>query len=776
MRPRHARLPARLAVALTLAAGVLTHASAVRAQTTGSVSGTVLGRFQGRVAPLAYATVEIWGPGLSRTTVADSLGRYQVVGLPAGALRLRASHPGARAVTVDVVVPAGGPALVDIELETSPIRLPPVDVTTDTRIPDPDPAHPDPAREDRVEAVALETGSGLVDAGLADAVRALGGNDPAQPTDVLFMRGSTTDLKLVLLDGAPVYTPFHVAGLLRSFDPDVLGRADQLVGGAPARYDGGLTYILDLQTRRPRRDGIHSSGSLDLLAGTMAADGPLGDRAGFLLSARTLHDLGKAPLGASPYGYHDLLVGIDVEPADHQTLRATGFWNRESVRLDLPGTVGVPASEAPGTAWWSNRATSVTYQVRTDAVVVDALVAAGGYEATLPLQPATPPGESRPDPLLATAHNDRIRGRLEIAHPTANGTARFGLSFENLRTSYDAKVLSTRDSVPAGAEAFSRAAARTMGVYMDVSRVLSESVVLRAGLRGDVFDGGGGLRLAPRAALTWMVAPQAFVTVAAGRYHQNARVADGEVQNTLAENVAGNRAVTEGLSVATADHVVVSLDQTLGEKVRLGVSGYWKGYDGLSADQKGRVLSSGVDLRVQRPSERATVWLGYGLSWFWSSADLTGTAANFSGRQLLSAGVTGSLSDHLGGEVRIAYGAGLPYTSVPFHDANSPDAGGDFPTVVNGQVPTLANGGAEQTPPFAGGLDEDFLRVDVELHASLHPRWFGRRWEVQPYVRVLNALDRRDALFYAFQPWRTPNLTPLAERPLVPVVGFSWRF
>jgi hypothetical protein len=54
--------------------------------------------------------------------------------------------------------------------------------------------------------------------------------------------------------------------------------------------------------------------------------------------------------------------------------------------------------------------------------------------------------------------------------------------------------------------------------------------------------------------------------------------------------------------------------------------------------------------------------------------------------------------------------------------------------------------------------------------------WGSRTVEIRPYLRILNALDRRDALFYAFQPWRSDELTPLAERPLVPVVGIAWRF
>jgi hypothetical protein len=78
--------------------------------------------------------------------------------------------------------------------------------------------------------------------------------------------------------------------------------------------------------------------------------------------------------------------------------------------------------------------------------------------------------------------------------------------------------------------------------------------------------------------------------------------------------------------------------------------------------------------------------------------------------------------------------------------------------------------------PLPGGLDEDFLRLDVELNAVFRPEWSGRTWEIRPYLRVLNALDRRDALFYAFQRWRSDTVTPLAERPFVPVLGVAWRF
>ena len=747
-----------LAALLALGAG----AAPGGAQSPGTVSGTVLGRFEAQVRPLPFAVVEAWGPGYRRSVMADSLGRYRMDGVPSGGLRVRASHPGHDPVTLDVVLPASAPFVLDLELRARPVQLRPVDVTTDVRVPDPESRDLEVEADARVAAAALEIGTGAVDAGLAEAARAFGGNDPGEATDVLFMRGSTTDLKLVLLDGAPVYTPFHVAGLLKSFEPSVLGRADLHVGGAPARYDGGLTYILDLRTRRPRRDGLHFSGSLDLLSATAALDAPLGASAGVVASARSLHGFGRGPLGTSPYGYRDVLVGLEAEPAPSHLLRATGFWNRESVVLDLPGTAATSATAGPDQAWWSNRAASAAYVGRAGSLLIEATLAAGSYDATLPLQPSTPPGKPKPAALLASASTQRVRAGLEGARPISSGMLRVGLSVEALDAAYAAEELGSE-----GTPVDLASTSTTVGGYLDVSRALAPEVTLRAGLRADHYAGDGAPRLAPRAAVTWQVGPQALISVATGRYHQTARANDVTVEETLTEVVRDPARVRTLLPVATADHVVVSLDQSLGESVRLGLAGFWKGYRGLRPDPEETILSSGVDLRVQRHGQRATAWLGYGLSWYWSGSDLSGSTSDFTGRHLLTAGLTGSLGSRFGGDVRVAYGAGLPYTSIPFRNATAaePARGLD-----------VTEGVLDQSPPLPGGLDEDFLRVDVEVHALFRTSWGGRDWALQPYVRILNALDRRDALFYAFQPWRSDALTPLATRPLVPVVGLSWKF
>jgi hypothetical protein len=300
------------------------------------------------------------------------------------------------------------------------------------------------------------------------------------------------------------------------------------------------------------------SGSVDLLAASTAAETPLGERAGMLVSARTLHDLGRVPLGARPYGYQDFLVSLDAEPAAGQTLTATGFWNRESVRLDF--------DQSPGDAVWSNRAASLGYGFDVGDARMEITLGGSGYDAELPLQPSAQPGQAPPPALRASAATDRLRAVAETLWGAAESPMRAGVSLERIEATYEARNSSS--------SATSQAWTSTGGAFIDATRPLGPGVTLRAGLRADVF-GGEGLRFAPRAALSWDVGPEALLTVAAGRYHQPTRSTDFEVERTLAEVAEAGLRPVELLPVATADHVVLSLDQRLGGAVALGLEGFW---------------------------------------------------------------------------------------------------------------------------------------------------------------------------------------------------------
>ncbi|HSM04720.1 MAG TPA: carboxypeptidase-like regulatory domain-containing protein [Longimicrobiales bacterium] len=713
------------------------------------LAGTVHSRSDEGVRPLPAASVEIIGTELRRSVLTDELGRYAITGLPEGAIQVRVSHPGHAAVTVHVRLVRDASLSLDLELELVPVELPGLLVASEgVRPSDPSaPSDPTLGPEPDLAVEMLDVGPGLAAAGIANAVGALPGNDPADPSDVLFMRGSTTELKLVLLDGVPVVTPFQVGGLLRSFEPGVLQSARFHLGGAPARYDGGLTHILDLRTRAARRDRVRASGSVDLLATTLAAEIPLGDRAGVLAAGRHLHDFGQAPLGgARPYGYDDLLVSVDVEPASSQRLRATGFWNAESVRLDY--------TDAPALASWGNTAGAVTWEGTVGAA--DVTLSAGGsrYEAVLPLSPS--PTEADPDPsdVLASAHSERARFTARARWGDPGAPVQAGLSFEEIGAGFAAEL------VDDGTRSTQEGRRSVVGAFADLSRTLAPGIVLRGGLRADLFEGDAP-RLAPRISLSWTVGPSALLTFAGGRYHQ-------VVQALVVDPVAqpGSVVGADGaLPVARADHVVLSLDQRFGSVVALGLDGYWKRFDGTRARDDRPLFNSGVNVQVRAAGGRLSGWVGYELSWFWSAAGSYSYSSDFAGRHLLSAGLSGTVRGPVRAQATLSYGAGLPSAGVPFGaQAEGLSADGPGAPILGG----VADGQDGAPPP-----DDSFLRLDLEVHVDLEQEWGSHKWRLRPYVRLLNPLARRDALFYAWRPGSEEGAVPLAERPVVPIVGVA---
>ena len=172
---------------------------------------------------------------------------------------------------------------------------------------------------------------------------------------------------------------------------------------------------------------------------------------------------------------------------------------------------------------------------------------------------------------------------------------------------------------------------------------------------------------------------------------------------------------TGPLPVATADHLILSLDQQLTPGVRLGIQGFLKGFSSIAGST--RSTSSGLDLRVLREGENLVGWLGYSLSWFWSDDQRPGVSTSeFTGRHLLSAGLAGRLAGPLGVDLRLSFSEGLPYTTVPLANSSGPSAE---------RYALPADDLEAGTPVLGGGPTDGFLRIDVELYADLLPGWGG---------------------------------------------------
>src|SRR5436305_8386270 len=123
------------------------------------------------------------------------------------------------------------------------------------------------------------------------------------------VRGGEADQNLILLDGYPVYNPFHFGGLFGTFIDPAVGRVDMLTGGFPAPYGGRLSSVLNVQSSEEDRNGLHGTTEASLVASTLSLGGALGSGGSWLVAGRRTYAdqaINLVKKNAFPYHFYDL--------------------------------------------------------------------------------------------------------------------------------------------------------------------------------------------------------------------------------------------------------------------------------------------------------------------------------------------------------------------------------------------------------------------------------------------------------------------------------------
>lgn len=115
--------------------------------------------------------------------------------------------------------------------------------------------------------------------GEVDVLKALqlsaGVNSAGEASNGLSIRGGTIDQNLVLLDGAPIFTPTHLFGLFSVFTPDALGSVSLYRANVPARFGGRVASVVDVRSRNPSADRLQLQGGIGLVSSHLAMETPL---------------------------------------------------------------------------------------------------------------------------------------------------------------------------------------------------------------------------------------------------------------------------------------------------------------------------------------------------------------------------------------------------------------------------------------------------------------------------------------------------------------------
>ena len=742
----------------------------------GVVAGRVMARADtGAAAPVPGATVSVVGSALGATTGAD--GRFVLARVPAGPATLRVRLLGYRTVERAVRVGAGDTVRVDVTLRAEAQRL--SGVSTIARPADVEMFESRP----NVGTVAMEAPAmaGVPSVGEPDVVRVVqllpGVVQRNDFNTGLNVRGGEADQNLILLDGHPIYNPFHVGGLFSTFMDATVGGIELMTGAFPARYGGRLSSVLDVRSAEDARPGVHASADLSALGATGRLAGSFGvGRGSWSVAGRRTYADAVATVFTSnsfPYHFRDLQGRATYALPGAARLAVTAYDGKDVLDLNLADyerdATPTRASDGRWSYDWGNRVVGATLARDFGAgVTVEQRVSTSGFSTLLDV------GEG------ASAQRSRIRdvrlGGSLLARWVAHD---LGLGYELAAH----RIRYASGSAETGTSDFDLVQRpRTGAAWVDDLWRLSPRWLVEGGVRAEAMTGREWAALSPRASVKFFATPDLALTAGAGRVTQTLHSLAGDGPMRFFEIWVASDSF---IPVETAWHWVAGAERRLTGGAGAGsvrVEGYLKRYDRVleanrSEDPRRRGdefylaegRSYGLDLLARwQPARGVGGWVSYtyGVASRWR--DGTRWAPGHDRRHDLDAVATWSLAKYRLG-ARFGFATGTPYTAIVgevarrVYDPSRDRWGTGEPRVFVEALGGRRNGA--RFPPTH--------RLDVDASRA----FTFRGATVAPYLSVVNAYNARNVFVYLYE-YSTdrPYRRAISQFPILPSAGVRVEF
>lgn len=730
-------------------------APVVRAQ-SGTVRGFVTDRADGLALPGATVLLEPLGGGRSYGSATDSDGLYVVARLPSGRYRLRVSYVGYALHQDTVDVRADGVLRHDVALRPS-------DATLDELV----------VEGERPREAEYEAGLRRVDPADVERVPVpdVGGDLAAYLTTLpgvvttgatggqLFIRGGEPSQNLILLDGIPLYQPFHVLGFFSAFPSEIVGQADVYAGGFGARYGGRLSSVIDVASRNGNLRRAEAAVSVaPFVSGARVEFPVVRDRVSVLASGRlSVIDEGASRLVNErlPYRFGDAFVKLHGRLIENSQLSITGVHTFDRGTLREP----TPEQPSPSEVSWQNLGLGARYLFLPGASPFRGEIVIGLTRLDTEIGRPDQPFPDR------EARIEKWNSRMEVTSYGQTFEVRLGLFAGTTQLSNDLGDAVQQNGITL----------TDVGAYVEPELRLSRTWTVTPGLRLHAFPSLNSTFVEPRVRAAWRRGIHQ-VSLAGGLYHQEI------VGVTDRRDAAGVFTVwtpTPVEDVASAVHVIAGYRVTPTPMLTLSAEGYYKDLANLSVGewtpyprfttnlQPADGTARGIDLRVdvRRGAFRGS--LAYSLAsvrytamqeqlpvWF-DTAELDYRPTHDRRHQ-----VDALASVTLAGfefSVRWQFGSGIPYSRA---------RGFDRYIFLDGGVDVFETPAIDRViyeRPFNATLPT-YHRLDlaVERPFDLGPA------KLTLHAGLINAYDRANVFYYdAF------TLRRVDQLPLLPSFGLN---
>ncbi len=497
-----------------------------------SLNGYVLDAETGERLPGAH----VYLTELTAGTTTNRDGYFAVSNLPPKAYDVRVSYLGYQ--SMDTTLTAGEDS-VRIALAETPIESEGVVVEAGSTSID------ENGRLPGMMSVALDRLDRLPSFGEPDLFRALQWTPSIRKTGVtgggLSVRGGKPDQNLYLLDGAPVYHPWHAFSLISTFQTQTLRSTDLYRGTFPVEYGGRLSSVLDAQMKDGSRREPKAVAALSVLSGRFRVETPLTPSTSFMLSGRRSYvdkligrrhpvtgSDGRQDTLRTGYYFFDTSAKLTHRFGPNHRLSLSYYHGRDDLNLRLPFDLSLDFS-----SWlrpadllfevaqnWDNRVVSGQHRyLASEETFVTTTAYYSRYRAQEAsfVQPTTTASLSSDYSvrLSNTGLKVDVDYHHSVRHEVTGGLQVSALRFES---TLDGELRRSSSTVTRRAQESRLNAVKVAGYVKDMWTP-TPAWTIEPGVRASYFSGGNHVNLAPRLNAQYVVHPRWLVLEGSAGLH-----------------------------------------------------------------------------------------------------------------------------------------------------------------------------------------------------------------------------------------------------------------
>ena len=760
-------------------------------QTTVDISGFVRNDVNGE--PISYANVFLSNSSIGAATNSD--GYFVMSEIPLGLYEINVTMIGYAVHNQEVDLSLGESIRLEIRLKEEAIQGTEVLVTAERQKFE---------RSMESSQIALDlreinSAPAFVEPDVFRTLQMLPGVQTTSDfSSALYVRGSTPDQNLIMLDGIAVYNPYHLGGIFSTFNTDAIKEADFHAGGFPARYGGRMGAILNVINREGNTEKIRGSANISLISSKALIEGPIpkwkGIKGSWMISGRRTYidkvvDALQLPTGEKrsdgsdvyfqfPYFFYDYQIKANVDFNQDHRLTFTRFYGDDVLDFSYKDPAETVSNENVtieqesqfGVDWpWGNQTNGLTWRwIVSPKIIAKTFLSSSRYRFDFDLSFQNRDTYTYTDSTVTNFIDfswniyDIIKDRTlesEIQYKLSNDhEITGGFQVRNIRFDLGIRYdIGTQDTSFTWNPLSLKNTTRETSLFLQDRWEVSDKLKVRGGIRLTDYNLHKQFYLDPRLGLKYHFSDDIAFKANWGLYHQFLTTANNQDENLrLVELWLG---IPEDKPASISEHLIGGVEYMSPRNIFYRIELYQKTFENLLTlkqdnanevegtspdstinefwDTRGN--SNGIELLIKKSSGKFNGWIGYTYSETKYYTEPSGWHnPNFDRTHTLNVVASYDITTDLELSTALTQSSGNPYTKIlgRVYDWEQSLYNNSYWYPIDSYLI-----GEKNTERY-----DDYFRIDIGMTrkgGNLFGLEYDTYWQIMNLTRHLNILSYR---------------------------------